>query len=302
MRYGLIPRVHDSRDYAFKTPEIRSTSFIDLSKQFPEQPWNQGNLGSCVAHGGAACVDFARVRSGLKPLRRPSRLFLYYTARVRAGYPINEDTGLQIRDVFKAVAKDGAPPEKDWYYEVSRFAEKPPAKAYEDASHDLAVAYGLVHENDVDNVIRSTYPVAFGFTVYESFESAETLRTGIVPIPDKSRERVLGGHCMVFVSTVIDGSLIGGVPGVLYRKARNSWGTECGDPKSPGHVWFPISETDTSDMWAITAMGDPAIVETVENLLDQAREDSSIAVFMCQPHRGVQARVAELLRKLFTAR
>jgi len=42
------------------------------------------------------------------------------------------------------------------------------------------------------------FPFVFGFTVYESFESAEVAKTGIVPMPGPA-ERTLGGHAVCAV-------------------------------------------------------------------------------------------------------
>lgn len=259
--YGCLRKTEDPRDYLARVTAPYTGEFVDLSPLFPEKPYDQFDLGACVAHGTAAAVDFARAKAGLAPLKCPSRLFIYYQGRVRAGYPIDEDTGLQIRDGFTVIAKDGVPAESDWSYNVKRFAERPPDKAYADAELDQAIVYGAVKSSDIDATIASGYPVVFGFDVYESFESRETAHTGIMPIP-KRGERALGGHCVVFVSTVKSGAEIPGAdPNVLYRKARNSWGHDgsWGLPADPGYFYFPISEVDdghSSDFWMVSTMED----------------------------------------------
>ena len=255
-RYGLIRKRPDRRDYRF-IPTLRySGAFVDLSSGMPSVPYDQGALGSCVSNGVGACVDYARARQGLLPYRPPSRLFVYYQGRVRGGYPIGQDTGLQIRDGFDVIAKDGAPPETAWPYVISRFAEKPPAAAYSAAADDQAVKYGAVSASAVDDTIASGYPVCFGFDVYESFEYGTTADSGIVPVP-KRGEDYLGGHCMVWVSTPLDGSdtRVGGVPGVRYRKTLNSWGSGWG---RGGWCWFPVSGLASDDYWMVTTMEDPA--------------------------------------------
>jgi C1A family cysteine protease len=42
------------------------------------------------------------------------------------------------------------------------------------------------------------FPFVFGFTVYESFESAKVARTGVLQMP-KPREGVVGGHAVLAV-------------------------------------------------------------------------------------------------------
>ena len=57
--------------------------------------------------------------------------------------------------------------------------------------------------------------IAFGFTVYESFESPEVGKSGIVPLPNRN-EKVLGGHEVLLVGYLKDET--------NYGLVRNSWG------------------------------------------------------------------------------
>jgi C1A family cysteine protease len=86
------------------------------------------------------------------------------------------------------------------------------------------------------------YPFVTGFTVYESFESAEVARTGIAPLPDPD-ERVLGGHAILVIGYDLDKKLF---------ICRNSWGTDWGDK---GIFYLPfeyLADTDlSSDQWTL---------------------------------------------------
>jgi C1A family cysteine protease len=59
-------------------------------------------------------------------------------------------------------------------------------------------------------------PVVIGVLIYESFESPEVARTGKVPYPKKSQERVLGGHALLAVGYTdkgTSGSVMCGIVG-----------------------------------------------------------------------------------------
>ena len=94
----------------------------------------------------------------------------------------------------------------------------------------------------IQQCLADGYPVVFGFTVYESFESDVVARTGVVPMPGK-REKVLGGHAVVCVG--YDRS----------KKAflvRNSWGTSWGQG---GYFWMPFAYLTNNnladDLWTV---------------------------------------------------
>jgi C1A family cysteine protease len=252
--YGRLPHTRDSRDYIGRYATAYTGAYVDLADGFPEV-WDQGQLGSCVAFGSTAALAFARRKLGLAELE-PSQLFTYFAARKRAGYPTDQDTGLEIRDGFASLAKDGTPPAGDWPYDVTRFADEPPTIAWAEATGDEAAVYGAVAPAHVDDMIASGYPVTIGFEVFDSFESDELANTGVMPVPGPG-EQSLGGHCVVLCSTPRNGSEIGGVPDRLYRKARNSWSPGWGQA---GYFWFPVpAMTTASDFWQITTVNDRVV-------------------------------------------
>src|SRR5262249_10278362 len=68
-------------------------------------------------------------------------------------------------------------------------------------------------------VLSNNQTIAFGFTVYSSFESNEVAQTGKVPMPTRN-EKVLGGHEVLMVG------YLQAEPN--YALVRNSWGTGWG--------------------------------------------------------------------------
>jgi C1A family cysteine protease len=181
--------------------------------------YDQGALGSCTANAVAGALEFDAILDG-KDFGVPSRLFIYYGERELEG-TVDSDSGAYGRDGFKIAKRWGVPPEPDWPYITAKFAEKPPPGAYQDAADHKIDAYVHV-PRDVDawkRVLSNAQTIAFGFTVYESFESEAVASDGIVSMPG-TRETVLGGHEVLAIGYLSE------YPDHVL--CRNSWGTGWG--------------------------------------------------------------------------
>ncbi|HEY5296807.1 MAG TPA: C1 family peptidase [Verrucomicrobiae bacterium] len=243
-RYGWLPDLPDARDHLYAAPmEMLGAipSKVDLRAQCPPV-YDQGQLGSCTANAIAVALEFDRLKQKISAFA-PSRLFIYYNERVME-HTVASDSGAQIRDGIKSVGKLGDCPETEWPYTISKFKTKPPAKCYAEALKYKAVLYSRLTPilTQLKGCLSSSFPFVFGFTVYESFESAQVAKTGHAPLP-KSDEQVIGGHAVV---------------GVGYDDAkqwfivRNSWGNSWG---MKGYFTLPYSYlTDSNladDFWTI---------------------------------------------------
>ena len=87
------------------------------------------------------------------------------------------------------------------------------------------------------------HTIVIGISVYESFESVEVSKTGIVPIP-KDGENNLGGHAILIVGYDDDKKCF---------KFRNSWGESWGD-KGYGYIPYNYLTNPNlaGDFWKIT--------------------------------------------------
>jgi len=244
-RYGWCPDLPDARDHFYSAPMATALPpAVDLRPNCPPV-YDQGQLGSCTANAIAAAIEFDRKKENLTDFV-PSRLFIYYNERVMEG-TVPYDAGAQIRDGIKSVAKIGAPPEDDWPYDIAKFADKPPAKAYTDAKLDRALQYQRLvnHLQQLQGCLASGFGFVFGFTVYESFESPAVAQTGVMPMPAPS-EKKLGGHAVMAVGYDNASRMV---------IVRNSWGTSWG---KAGYFMMPyefIISPNCSDFWTISSVG-----------------------------------------------
>lgn len=238
MKYGWRPSLPDFRDKIAVPPETILTE-VDPRAAMPAV-FNQLQLGSCTANAVAAAVEYDNHLDG-RPLtgNRPSRLFLYYMERMIEGSLSQGDCGAVGRDGFKALTNYGWVPERKWMYYPSKFEVDPPSGLWQDAlANKLTKPYASVPQ-DVDSikaVLSNGQTVAFGFTVYESFESYQVETSGIVPMPS-SGESTLGGHEVLAIGYLAE------YP--QHVLCRNSWGAGWG---LKGYFLFPWSYLTSSSL------------------------------------------------------
>jgi len=254
-RYGWIPDIPDQRDFTYAASAhamANIPSSVDLRDKCPPV-YDQGQLGSCTANAIGGALEFEMMKQGLAAIT-PSRLFIYYNERAIEG-TISTDSGAMIRDGIKSVASQGDCPEGNvgdpppaWPYDISKFTVQPAQACYDKAKDLKAVNYQSVTQNlaDMKGCLAEGYPIVFGFTVYESFESQEVASTGNVPMP-KATEKVLGGHAVLAVGYDDDERVF---------ICRNSWGSGWGDA---GYFYMPyaylLDDNLSDDFWTIRLVG-----------------------------------------------
>jgi C1A family cysteine protease len=244
-RYGWLPDLPDQRDRIYAAPRRVLSKLppkIDLRPGCPPV-YDQGQLGSCTANAIGAAHQFEQLRQSPSKAFQPSRLFIYYNERVIEG-TVGTDSGAMLRDGIKCVVRQGVCPEPEWPYDVVRFTRKPAAACYRHAlCHQVTSYQRLVQTVDqMKGCLADGYPFVFGFSVYESFETASVARSGLVPLPRRT-ERLLGGHAVLAV----------GYEDARKRfTVRNSWSAKWG---REGYCYMPydyLADTNlAADFWTI---------------------------------------------------
>jgi C1A family cysteine protease len=195
-KYALKRQSEDIRDlkHTFGEEAVILPQSFDLRQNCPPV-FDQGNLGSCTANAGVAARMMLDSISTML-----SRLFLYYEERVLEN-TIGEDSGAEMRDICKAMYNFGVCEETLCPYVEDKFADAPSKEAVENALKYKINAYqSLSTIYDIKKYIALVQkPVLIGMDVYESFESSEVAKTGLIPIPDTDKERLLGGHAVLAV-------------------------------------------------------------------------------------------------------
>lgn len=245
-KYSWRPQLPDARDHVFEPPIPTAAALpvhVDLTPTCPPI-YDQGPYGSCTGQGACRVLQFSARKQGLPSGNVvPSRLFAYYNGRLAEGTQ-DQDAGAYIRDVIKGVNKFGCPAEERWTYVAKKVTKKPKPPVYAEAALHPAVKYAAVKQDlqTLRATLASGFPVVYGITVYESFESAAVAKTGVVPMPGKN-EQNLGGHCTVLV----------GYDDASQRFiGHNSWGTGWGNA---GMYTIPYAYVTNpglaSDFWVI---------------------------------------------------
>ena len=223
-------------------PEISNLpEEVDLRSKCPVV-YDQGNLGSCTAQALAAAFEF---NDGITNSYTPSRLFIYYNERLLEK-SINQDAGALLCDGIKTLEKHGVCDEKDWPYDISKFTIKPPMKCYTDAlAHRAYTVHNIESDiHSMKNSLASGFPFVVGIAIYPSFLTTSVNKTGIVSMPNRNKEKCLGGHAVL---------VVGYSDIKQHWILRNSWGDKWGDK---GYFYLPylylLDTKLSSDLWNIT--------------------------------------------------
>lgn len=231
---------------------------VDLRDKCPSV-YDQGHLGSCTANSIAFSYHYDEIKQNVSAPFIPSRLFIYYNERNMEGH-VAEDSGAEIHDGIQSINTIGVCNEADWPYDITKFTDKPTQNCYDEAKLHQTKEFKAVKQNleQLKAAIIEGYPVVFGFQVYESFESPDVAKTGIMPIP-KDNEKILGGHAV---------AVVGFDDSKKVFIVRNSWGETWGDK---GYFYMPyefiVNPDMASDFWFVSKIADNSTQTNLEEHL-----------------------------------
>jgi C1A family cysteine protease len=204
---------------------------------------NQGQLGSCVANAVMQAVRASHVKQGVMAAQLGSRLYGYWCSRAFE-HATARDGGTYLRDFFRGLNKFGFCPESKWPYDVSRFADMPPAAAFRAAfDQHSPTSYKAITTGSYQRLpvikaaVAAGYLVCFGTLVSEAFVR-EPLPSA--PLPPPEGLPIAGGHAMCVVG--YDGDTFDVV---------NSWGPYWGEV---GYCRFSgdyMAWGQTQDLWIV---------------------------------------------------
>jgi hypothetical protein len=239
-------QTNDNRDYTHKTIVNPSNSKLELTtiikkgtqilKTIKASPTkfvlsylppilNQGNWGTCVANAFSFTVSKQTTNNVIL-----SRLFLYNICRSINFSPLNRDVGTTIRTACQAISNYGVCKENVYPYVPSNLSALPSLSAFQNSRRFRQFTYLFISQ-DVTSIKNSlaTYNshIIFGIMVYPGFMSPP--KSGIIPMPDLTKERLLGGHCI---------TIVGYDDSTQMFMCSNSWGTSWG---SNGYCYIPYN-------------------------------------------------------------
>lgn len=239
--YGLIPDKADERDYQYVRTGVALPPLWDM-RNIQSPVIDQDGIGCCTGASFKSMRESMMNTDG-EGFTALSMLFPYYWGRTDDTK--NQDSGANIRDVFKGAAKYGICSDKLWPFDPATFKNVPTETMMKDAQqYKIATYRRLTGLQSLKECLFTNHAAVIGMAVYDSFEDANTAKDGVMVMPG-IQEKLLGYHAVLAVGYEDDKSFNGG--GCMIVK--NSWGNRWG---ARGYFFMPYAFVNPDyvfDMW-----------------------------------------------------
>jgi C1A family cysteine protease len=220
--HGWKKGKHDERDQRLQVSWIAGLSLpakYSLKGQAGLKVEDQGDIGSCTCNSSTTALEFVLLKEKVDV--QLSRLYAYARVRELEGTPLSDDSGAEIRDVVKVLAKFGDVLEAHWPYSKNWQTSPPVTLDAEAGKHKAALYLRCGTLRTIKASIARGFPVIGGFQVPANMMSDEAAKTGIVKLV--TTEGWEGGHAVLFTGY---GFIFGGKS---YLQFLNSWSSQWGD-------------------------------------------------------------------------
>lgn len=217
--YGCIPSLRGHGFQPLATLSAFAPSY-DLS-QFRSSIKNQLSAGSCTAFAITNLMNYYIKMRGTTYEVDFAQSSLYWWTRFMEGTN-TQDVGASLADTIKTAMQYGVGSREYWPYDLTKINEQPDNEVMIDGEqYKILDAEQLATSSTgITSCLSMGHPAAIAVTLFESFESPEVERTGIIPMPGPG-EKITGGHAMV-----IDAK---GIKGPNLNSTINQWGEDWGD-------------------------------------------------------------------------
>jgi len=201
---------------------------------------NQGNLGSCAANALAVAISIASQGT----INDSCRLYTYFVTECLEGANPLQDNGSTTPALAQSLKTHLCCSEKYFSYSPQNYLKIPPLVCFQNTYPLKSVVYSYIAQdanlwsniqnavlNNIHNTSGHITGMTVGFQVYSSFMSSSVASSGIIPMPNTSKEKLLGGHCVAIIGYTV-------LSGTNYVVFQNSWGTTWGNK---GCGYLPVT-------------------------------------------------------------
>lgn len=242
--------------------DLKLVNSSDLPNAVDLRVWcspvrNQETIGSCTAQTTTSLLEYFENRAFGTSIDA-SRLFVYKASRNLM--QTKGDSGSYLRITMGALALFGAPPEKYYLYDITKFDDEPSAFIYSLAQNYQALKYYRLDPPNtpteelllrIKTYLTAKCALMFGFTCYESLWGVSG--NGGIPYPSP-QEKVVGAHALLCCGFNNDIQITNPKDNSMTTGAfliKNSWSDQWGNQ---GFGWLPfrfITDGLAVDWWSL---------------------------------------------------